>query len=292
MAEKKRLTNRLIDGLKSKDKRYKINDSEIRGFYLEVMSSGTRIFRLRKDYRGQEFTQTIGEYPVFSADQARAKVLEIIYKMQSGINPRKTAKAEKERAVTLWQVYERYRQFRTLTDKTIKGYEQNLNFYLADWKDRPLIEMTFDDVITEFVKISKRSEAQANYSFRLVRALYKFAMLEYRDENGAPIFAENPVDILSHRRQWHKPKRKQTYIREADLPAWFNAVSNNYEEAQIAGEYFTASVYCSLLVGLLTGLRKTEILSLEWSVVDLESDVLTIHDTKNGDPLELPISLI
>ncbi|MFA0179388.1 tyrosine-type recombinase/integrase [Vibrio cyclitrophicus] len=290
MANKKKLTNRLINSLEITGKRYKVSDIEIRGFLVEVMASGKRIFRLRKQFKGEELTITIGEYPAFTADVARKRALELIHSIQSGIDPRITKRVDGKRSVTLWQVWEEYRKHRDLKPVTLKGYRQKINCYLKEWKDRPLLEMTPEVVSQLHGEISKKSEVQANYSFRVVRALFEFAIWEYREADGSPIFKENPVLILKHRKQWNKEKRKQTYIREQELPAWFTAVADRYREAQIAGEHFKGSVYCSLLVGLLTGLRKTEILSLEWRNVDLDNDVLTIEDTKNGDSLELPIS--
>jgi integrase len=45
-----------------------------------------------------------------------------------------------------------------------------------------------------------------------------------------------------------------------------------------------------LLVALFTGMRRSEVARLRWEFIDLEGRSLTVPTTKNGDPLELPLS--
>jgi integrase len=45
-----------------------------------------------------------------------------------------------------------------------------------------------------------------------------------------------------------------------------------------------------MLFALLTGLRRGEIFRLKWADVDLRSKFFTVYDTKNGLPLELPVT--
>ena len=45
-----------------------------------------------------------------------------------------------------------------------------------------------------------------------------------------------------------------------------------------------------LLVSLFTGMRRSEIATLKWEHVDLIGRTLHLPNTKNGDPLDLPMS--
>jgi integrase len=45
-----------------------------------------------------------------------------------------------------------------------------------------------------------------------------------------------------------------------------------------------------LLLALFTGMRRSEILPLKWEHLDLTGATLAVPRTKNGDPLELPMS--
>jgi integrase len=63
------------------------------------------------------------------------------------------------------------------------------------------------------------------------------------------------------------------------LSKWWQAVHK--EEGYVRG---------FLLIALFTGMRRSEIARLRWEFIDLEGRILTVPTTKNGDPLELPLS--
>ena len=45
------------------------------------------------------------------------------------------------------------------------------------------------------------------------------------------------------------------------------------------------SLYTIVALALATGCRKMALLSLRWGDVDLSRGVITLHDTKNGEPV-------
>ncbi|MDG2663817.1 tyrosine-type recombinase/integrase, partial [Vibrio parahaemolyticus] len=50
------------------------------------------------------------------------------------------------------------------------------------------------------------------------------------------------------------------------------------------------STVCDLVeMAALTGLRRNELLTLEWESIDLDAKSFYVSKTKNGVPLELPI---
>jgi len=51
-----------------------------------------------------------------------------------------------------------------------------------------------------------------------------------------------------------------------------------------------SSLYTVVVLALSTGARKMEILSLRWSDVDLQCQVITLHETKNGERRVLPLT--
>jgi integrase len=53
---------------------------------------------------------------------------------------------------------------------------------------------------------------------------------------------------------------------------------------------FSRSVCDAVEFALFTGLRKQEVLNIEWQRINLKDGYFWLDETKNGDPLELPIT--
>jgi len=50
-------------------------------------------------------------------------------------------------------------------------------------------------------------------------------------------------------------------------------------------------LHAAIVLAIDTGMRAGEILQVKWSDVDIENRVITLHDTKNNEPREVPLSL-
>jgi integrase len=101
----------------------------------------------------------------------------------------------------------------------------------------------------------------------------------YEDAEGGPLIKFNPVKRLSETKAWFRVPRKQTVIKEYELPVWFRTVTELKNE----------TVRDYLLFLLFTGSRKEEGLTLEVEQVDLKSRDYTMLDPKNRQPLTLPL---
>jgi integrase len=113
----------------------------------------------------------------------------------------------------------------------------------------------------------------ANKTMRLVRALFNYSYATY------DICPANPVTYLTHIRGWYKERRRRTYIKPHDLKKWWQAVQAL--ENDTYRDFF--------LLMLFTGLRRGEAQRLCWDDIDFIDKTFTVTDTKNGDPLTLPL---
>jgi len=262
-------------------------DSSLSGFGIRVYKTKKSFF-VRKKREGKEIKVTIGEYPNINLKQAKDKALGYLSNIENGINPNDQRKEHVNQAVTLDFVFNAYLASKTLKDKTVLGYKQVITCYLKEWQNKPLIKLNEDEVTHIHQQVSKRSKAQADLMARVLRAIFNFAKYEYRGTDDVLIFNDNPVKILSHKRQWNHVPRKQTRIRPTELKQYLTAVNvvrNNPEY-----DRFTRSVCDAVEFALFTGLRKQEVLNIEWQRVNLKDGYFWIDETKNGDPLELPIT--
>jgi len=267
-------------------------DTAQSGLAIRVKPTGVKSFLIYKRIKGRTspVKVTLGKYPEMTIEQAQNQTKKELAVMVEGINPNELKQVHENERVTLEQVYSDYIAGRKLRPSSIRNYKQNLDCYLEEWKQKPLRSLTEDTIKQIHKTISKNSEAQANQTMRFIRALFNYAKYEYRGLDDTFIFAENPVKILSHQRSWNKVPRKQTRLHQDELSAWFNVIEETRLEAEAEREVFTVSVCDAVIMALLTGLRKSELLELTWDRVNLQRKSFYIDKTKNGDPLQLPIT--
>ncbi|MGX5174918.1 tyrosine-type recombinase/integrase [Aliikangiella sp. IMCC44653] len=263
------------------------SDSSLSGLIIRVTKT-KKVFYVRRNRKGKHIRVKIGDYSKMNYKQAKALALKALRDIENGINPNEQRKEHESESVTLQKAFEAYLSEKQLKDKTILGYTQAVNCYLPEWKERPLKSLNEDEITNIHKQVSARSRAQADLMARVLRAIFNFAKYEFKGKNGTFIFSENPVKILSHKRQWNNVPRKNTRIRPNELKRYLSAI----EIVRTNPKYdqFTRSVCGAVEFALFTGLRKGEVLGLEWDRVNLKDGYFWIAETKNGDPLELPIT--
>lgn len=285
-----RLTKSVVDRIgppNGKQPEY-YRDNQLVGFALRVTPAGAKSFIVETRIRGKVRRKTLGRYGPMTVEQARKAAQKFLGEVAGGADPITDAKVAADRQMTLGEVFNAYLTVRKdLKASTIHDYRRHLRESFSDWVERPITLISKDAVARRHQKLGARSPARANNAMRVLRALFNFARGQYEDAEGNSLFPENPVDRLSHTRGWYRVERRRTLIPKSALPAWFEAVfalkqDPNDEQAQ--------SVADLLLLLLFTGLRRSEGMRLRWEAVDLKDRTLTIHETKNREPLTLPLS--
>lgn len=251
-------------------------DTDLKGFGCRV-SSTTKTYFVMKRVNGKLMRVTIGRHDIMRTDDARAAAIKALGQLSAGVDINREKSKARVRGITLGQVYETYLETRpTMKAHTIRVDRSLINCHLSDWSDKPIQDITRDMIATRHIRIAQSSgEVTANNAMRLVRRLYNFAM-SLSDGDMLP----NPVQRLSDSRQWFKVGRRQTVLKDHELPRWYAAVQRL--DNPTARDY--------LLLLLFTGLRKNEALSLNWRDADITGKTFTIRMTKNGKPHTLPMS--
>ena len=88
------LTDKEIQNAKPKEKPYRLADGG--GLYLEVTTTGGRLWRWKFRFTGKEKRLAIGAYPDVRAPEARKKMAEARAKLKSGIDPSAEKRAKRE----------------------------------------------------------------------------------------------------------------------------------------------------------------------------------------------------
>jgi len=269
------------------------HDSNTIGLSLRVTNNSIKSFFVQKRINKRTTKVTLGRYPEMTIQQARVKAIKTLNSISEGVNPNKLIEEEAVKNTTLSQVFNDYIRSRgtNLKDNTKKGYVSAFNNYLIDWGGKPIAEITRDMVEKKHRIITKHSPTRANTVMRQLRAYFNYAMGEYEDSDGNPIFIHNPVSRLSHIKAWNREKRKQTIIKTYDLKKWYDTVMELPQHQLNNKQPNTAEVCRDLFLFILfTGLRRREASTLMWDNIDFKDHSLTIEDTKNHEAHSLPLT--
>lgn len=230
-----RLTKRVIAQLAAPDPsgKQKLHwDEDLRGF--GVLCSGATEAKTfvvqRKLPGGLTRRVTIGAVNVLAVDAARARAKAVLAEFYGGHDPKAAARARARQALTLRDALEAYLAGRKdLRPKSVKDYRISIAAHLKDWTDRPMRDITPDEIEQRHAAIAdevkKRSgsgrrgggtatgAASTNTAMRALRAAYKFAA--ERDPELPP----NPTKRM--RQQWFPVPRRERLERSDDLPAFY-----------------------------------------------------------------------
>lgn len=270
-----RLTRRAIDDIPfSADGQILYRDTLLSGFGLRV-GSRSKVYFAEGQVNRTTRRVTIGRADVFAPEVARKKALALLGEMAEGRNPNEEKKKEVVAKVTLADAFEGFFAARPhLSPHTVLNYTRTAKLYLRAWRKKPINSITRQMVLKRHQELSVEvGKTTANNVMRHLRSVYNFAAATH-DE-----FPPNPVQILTQARAWHRERRRQTVVTAQDLPMWWKAVM---AEPDYARDF--------LLMALFTGMRRGELMALRWENVDLTALTLHLPKTKNGDPLNLPLS--
>lgn len=260
-------------------------DTELRGFGLKVTPKGKRTFIVQGRTDGKEARITIGSFGVFTVDQARDAAREHLRNMRMGVDPRAEARKHTALKITLREVATAYYEARQLKDSSKAEIERHVTTTFLAWLDKPIKDITRDKVTIRFREKRAQAPGQANQAFAILRALYNHAIHKYREDDGTPIFRDNPVDTL--RGEWAR-----LLPRDRRIPAGkVTAVWSFMQEARRNAHNRDTMASIDLVMFLmLTGARIGEASALTWDRVNLEEGSWHIPDPKNRHPVTLPLS--
>lgn len=257
-----------------------IRDSELKGFGVRI-GAQSKSFFCEKKINGKVNRITIGGYPALSVEQARKMAQEIMVKLLSGIDVAQEKQTARIKRITLGQVYDDFKRSRTLTKKTLSGYDSVMRLYYGDWLDVEVSAISKNMIEDRHLELSeKRGKASANQAGRTIRSIFNFAIGKYELSNGKAVITENPTIRLSQTRQWHHVKRKVGHLKPHELKSLLEEISRLRN--RVVADYISFIIF--------TGCRRAESASLRWENVNLKNRSFILPDTKNHHSLELPLT--
>ena len=293
-------TVKVLDDIEIPTKgRVSYHDTNTIGLSIRVANTGRKTFIVRKKLKNKDTFSSVGHYPSTTINQARSREREILNAIDEGVSPTNIrGDVLTKHNITLQRVFRDYSQSKhNIKSSTMKNYNSLMDKYLNDWKKKPLGEISRDMVerrhrdIGKGSKKFKASPTRANTTFRLVRALFNYAMGQYEDSKGEPLFLHNPVVRITSQKLWFKEKIRQGVVMKYDLKKWYEGVMKLPQQDDNVHIDTSAEVVRDFLIfAMFSGLRRNEVLEMKWSDIDFRNHSFTLEDTKNNESHSLPLN--
>ena len=274
------LTDRAIQHLKPKDKRYDVSDGANYGggnLLIRVQPSGSRYFVYRTKVNGKDRQITLGKYPSLSLSEARIKAAEYGEQRADGIDPALTPTFELEQMTIQGLAHEFMERWSKPRKKSWRQDERILNrdvlpklgaILLTDFKRahlRPILEG----------KVNDDKPMSANMILSIVRKMLNWAV-----DNDYMV--ANPLAGMT---QPHTPVAKDRVLSDQEIKTFWTVYAD-----PDARERLPLSTAMALRMILVTAQRPGEVSGMCWSEVDGDWWNLPAERAKNGLAHRVPLS--
>ena len=272
------ISRRTVEALKV-DRDTVFWDRDQPGFGLRVYASGTKMYVVQGRHRGQSVRVTVGRHGVITADEARRRAAKILNRIKAG----EEAIAEPLPA--------KYAGGPTVADLAARYMRQHVSVHCKDSTAAGIRKLLDNHILPEFGKLPLAAVERE-----------KVAAFHAR-RNGIPYAANRAVALMSRMyaraADWamvpdgtnpcrgierHRERRRERFLTDTE----FRRLGTVLAQASVSGGVSAPAVAAIRLL-MLTGCRKSEILTLQWSAVDLDAGELKLPDSKTG-PRAVPLS--
>jgi len=286
---KAKITKRIVDAAKPSKRDSFIWDAEAKGFGLKVTPAGNKIYILQYCFGGTVSRYTIGKQgSPWTPNKARDEAGRLLGMVKDGKNPaalRSAEKAEKTVAA-LCDLYlaEGCETKKPSTLATDKGrIERHIKPLLGKKRVKDItqndIRRFMKDVASGKTKadektgrhgraIVKGGKGTASRTVGLLGGIFSFAV-------GEGMRPDNPVRGVKR----YADRKGDRYLTPNEMAT----LGETLTTAEGEGENVTAIAAIRLLI--LTGCRKSEILTVQWEHVDFERAFLLLPDSKTGEKI-------
>ncbi len=265
-------THRTLKALPNakENKRDVYHDSQTPRLNLIITDKGTKTFYLRKAINGTTRRIRLGTFPEITVENARDLAHEVKTSIAKGQDPHKQQQDARNEP-TLSAFFEVYMEKHAKVHKKTSDADRTIfDCHLYDTLGKKkLSTITRDDIRALHLRIGETAKYSANRVLSLIRIIFNKAIeWEYYKQ-------ENPALYIKP----FKEQSRERFLQKDELPRFFNALDD--EMNQDMKDYIWMSI--------LTGARKSNVLSMQWDAINFERKEWLIEDSKNGTPYTVPL---
>lgn len=237
---------------------------------LDVTHTGNKTFYLYQRVDGKPERIKLGRFPDLSIERARGAARVAKGKIAAGENPQKEKRSIRSE-MTFKELFKQYMERYSKKHKRSWKYdEREVPKYLGHWFDRKISSISTQEIRRLHEKLHDENGLyQANRVLERIRGIYNKA-IEWGWEG------QNPTNGIKKYRE----KSRDRFIQPEEMKRFFEALDE--EPNETARDYFK--------VLLFTGARKTNVLAMRWEEISWQAATWRIPETKNGEPVTVPIS--
>jgi len=258
-------------GLKPPRKgRVYLHDTQEKGLSAYITDRGVVTFFVRKRIQGKDQRFQLGHFPELSIENARKQALVVKASVAKGIDPYEEKRKLKQ-DITFGQMFEAFMErYSKLFKKTWRSDEQLAGRFLAPFFHRKACQISRIEFLELHEKVGRDNGLyQANRLLEKILAIYSKA-IDWGWEGT------NPAKGIKK----FKEKSRQRFLRKDEMPRFFQAL----------GEESNSTIRDYILISLLTGARKSNVLAMRWEQVNFALCEWAIPETKNGNPHVIPLT--
>ena len=238
-------------------------DKNVSGLGLRINKSGAVwIAKFRLD--GKQVMLTLGSVDIMSYEMAKEEIA------------RAKASGSGTACFSFTLLADKYmNEYASRHKRTWKEDLRRINRYLKPaFGSLPLTGITTEKVRDLHCQLSAKTPRQADQVCALLRVMLNKAI----KWKLLPRDFEMPTDGID----WHQKRDRERFITQDEMPRLLDVISKlpRFEVRAI------------LILYILTGCRKNELVDLKWSEVDLINKVIYLSGTRNksGEPVSKPLS--
>lgn len=251
-----------------------IFDSDLRGFYIDVMASGRKSYRVRYRFEKKLRVVTLGEAAFMSADEARQLAMQHIRNAKQGIDPL-AAKVEglgpkiQDFFLSKYLPYVKSYKRSWETDESMIR-----NHLVPKVGDKHMGSMSPPDIAVFVESMKSEGYAPGTCNRALVLLRYGFELAIRWHTQGVKL---NPVKEIKNLRDDNKIER---FLSAEQAERLMTAVRQS--ESEMLPHIVMFLIY--------TGAQKREVLDAQWKDVDWQQKSWRIPRTKSGKVRHVPLS--
>lgn len=246
-------------------------DAQTKGFGVQGNHNGTVTFVLKTRVRGRQRWVTIGRLgSPWTVDTARREALRVLAEAAAGRDPTEGKRSQRTASTFFEAVADEFLEQHgpKLKPRTRDVYRQLLGQHLKPaLLGRPIAEVTPSDVAKLHARLADKPRA-ANHAVAVLSKVMSWAERHKLRPDGS-----NPCRGLEKYREI----KRERFLSAAEFTR-LGQVLDQAERSRAHGPFVIAAI--RLLI--LTGARRSEILTLKWVEVDLDRRALLLPDSKTG----------